>query len=371
MNTANPFLRATLSAAGALLRPGRVPPLPSSARSILVVRQHDQLGDMICAVPAIRALRSAWPGAAITLVASPVNHDVMLHHPLVDRLLLYDKREIRRSPRAFRAFLRALREGAPDIAVVPSTVSISLTSGLIARLSGAPVRIGPGRLEHRENPAEFLYTHPVDLDWREEPARHQTLRNADVLAPLGLAAGDTACLLGLTPEERRAAAARIEPLRRRHGLVVGLHPGAAKPGNRWPPERFAALAAELHRERGCAFLVTVGPRDAEQAARLLPMLAAPHETMTNEPIRSVAALIDRTDLFVSNDTGPLHIAGALGPPSLGLFGPTDPRVWAPPGRKNHFVRGKDGTMESIEVEEVLSLCRVILSVPPAATGRND
>jgi ADP-heptose:LPS heptosyltransferase len=364
MNTESIPARAALRVARFLFGPGRIPPIPrapASVRGILVVRQHDQLGDMLCAIPTLRALKDAYPGSSITLVASPVNYEIMLNQPSLDRVLLYDKRTILGRPAGFAAFRRELRAVRYDLAVVPSTVSISLTSGIIARLSGATVRIGPGRLEHRSNPAGFLYTHTVDLDWSSTPGRHQTLRNADILRPLGLEVRDPSYALGLRPEEREAGTRLLAGMRREHRIVFGMHPGAAKPGNRWPAERFAEVARRLHAEYRNGLVVTVGPRDGEVHDRLKGLLDVPHLFVANEPIRTVAAVIDGLDFFLSNDTGPLHIAGALRPRVLGLFGPTDPKVWAPPGRKNHFLSARDGKIGSLGTAEVLSMIRIILA----------
>jgi ADP-heptose:LPS heptosyltransferase len=222
------------------------------------------------------------------------------------------------------------------------------------------VRIGPGRLEHRDNPAAFLYTHTVDLDWSSAPGTHQVLRNAGILGPLGLGISDPSCVLGLLPGEREEGARLVAGMRREHKLVFGMHPGAAKHGNRWPAERFAEVARALHGEYRNGLVVTIGPRDGEIRDRLTGMLDVPHLFIENQPIRTVAAAIEGLDFFFSNDTGPLHIAGALRPPVLGLFGPTDPKVWAPPGRKNHFLAARDGKIESIGTEEVLSMIRVIV-----------
>lgn len=361
MNTESIPAKAALRAARFLFGPREIPPIPGRVSHILVVRQHDQLGDMLCAIPTLRALRDAYPGASITLVASPVNHDIMLDHPSVDRVLLYDKRAVAGSPAGFARFFRGLRAARYDIAVVPSTVSVSLTSGIIAWLSGATVRIGPGRLEHRENPGAFLFTHPVDLDWSAEPGRHQALRNADILRPLGLSATEPVYTLGLRPAEREGGATLLAGLRAAHPLVIGMHPGAAKPGNRWPAARFAEVARRLHAEYRNGLVVTIGPRDREIRDRLEGILDVPHLFIENKPIRTVAAIIDNLDFYLSNDTGPLHIAGALNPPVLGLFGPTDPKLWAPPGRKNHFLSSRDGKIESLAVDEVLSIIRIVLA----------
>jgi len=355
MNTAHPVARIFWSSAGAVLRPRRVPPVPSNPSRILVVRQHDQLGDMICVIPTLRALKRAHPRSKITLVASPVNYEIMRGHPALEEVLLFDKRE------GWTALLRTLRARRFELAIVPSTVSVSLTSGLLARFSGAPVRIGPGRLEGRENPADFLFTHPVDLDWSSTPARHQAARNADILSPLGIVPDDLTTNLGLSGPEVEQGRRIVEPLRKAHRKLIGIHPGAAKPGNRWPVDSFLRLAELLHESFGAAVVVTIGPRDEEEYRILKARLNVPHQFVRGEPIRTVATVISALDLFISNDTGPLHIAGALPVPALGLFGPTDPRQWAPPGRLNHYVSAKDGAVASIGPEEVLDLSRVVLA----------
>ncbi len=371
MNTENQASGWAIRAAGFFLRPRQVPELPDAFRSILVVRQHDQLGDMMCIIPTLAALRDRYPGAAISLVASPINHDIMLHHPYLERVILFDKRAILRSVAGFRNFIRDLRRRRYDLAIVPGTVSVSLTSGLIAWLSGAAVRIGPGRLEFRDNTSKFLFTHPVDLDWSLTPSKHQSLRNADILAPLGITTTVPRYVLGVTPEEDARAVALLAPLRRDHPLVFGLHPGAAKPGNRWPAERFAEVARRLYREYRNGLVVTIGPRDSAVFEQLTSLLDVPHLFIRDEPIRNVAATINRLDFFLSNDTGPLHIAGALRSPVLGLFGPTDPRQWAPPGRSNHYLASKDGTIDSIGAEEVISMSRIIIAGGAAETPRFD
>lgn len=315
----------------------------------------------MCVIPALRTLRDAWPGASVSLVASPTNYEVMLGHPYLARVLLYDKRAIAGSPGAFGRFRRELLGLRAELAVVPSTVSVSLTSGIIARLSGAPVRIGPGRLEFRDNPSKFLFTHPVDLDWSASPGRHQALRNADILRPLGLTASLTPYVLGLTAAEDARAAQLLAGAEGTGRPLFGIHPGAAKPGNRWPVERFAGAARGLHAEFGNTLVVTIGPRDAEVHDRLAAALDVPHLFIRDEPIRVVAAVINRLAFYISNDTGPLHIAGALRPNVLGLFGPTDPAEWAPPGEKNRFIRGRNSAVDSISVEEVLSASRSIVS----------
>ena len=162
-------------------------------RLILVVRQHNQLGDMLCVVPLLRSLRQKYPSAEIVLMTSPVNREVMLHNRHMDRIIDYDKRlfvgrwGLKVLP--LLRYIRNLRAKQFDVVLVPSTVSFSATSSLLAFLSGAPWRIGVGSVDGKENRSAVFFNSPVRLDWRAEPHRHQTLRNLDVAAPLGLSSG--------------------------------------------------------------------------------------------------------------------------------------------------------------------------------------
>jgi ADP-heptose:LPS heptosyltransferase len=346
------------------IRPGQPSPIHRAApRSILVVRQHDQLGDMLCAVPLLRALRLKFPGAKIALLASPVNYEIMRNHPSADRVLLYDKKLFLRSPLALVRFFRELRSLRADLAVVPATVSMSFTSDLLAVLSGAGVRIGPGSLLGRPNPSRFCYTTQVTLEWKSESRRHQALRNLDIASGAGLhlETGDISSSIGLTAEERASATGFLSSLRKAHPSVIGFHPGAGKAENRWGAENFAAVAEHLEKKWNTGILLTAGPMDAEPLNVMRKNLRCPYEILQNYPIRQVAAIIDQLDLYLTNDTGVMHIAGATRAHLLALFGPTDPLEWAPIGEKNRFIGARDKKITSITVEEVINILEVMLN----------
>src|SRR5205823_15106747 len=114
-------------------------------------------------------------------------------------------------------------------------------------------------------------------------------------------------------------------------LRIGFHPGAGKLANRWPAERFAMVADRLSEEFGATAVVTCGPMDADPVREMTERLRAPHVVLRGHPIRGVAAVLQRLDLVITNDTGILHVAAGVGTPVLSLFGPTDPAQWAPIG----------------------------------------
>ncbi len=333
-------------------------------RSILIVRQHNQLGDMLCVVPLLRALRARFPGSRLVLLTSPVNHAVMLHHRLLDEVVNYDKREFlgggRIKTKTVRAFIRMLRDFRFDLAIIPATVSMSFTSDLLGYLSGARWRIGPGGLDGKKNPGAFLYTHPIQLGWQDSPDRHQTLRNMDVCSGLSLPTPDLGLELTLLPEEAEAGRREVDTLRVGARPVVAFHPGAGKVLNRWPAVSFSRVITELHSGSGCTILVIKGPMDDAPVDDLVKRLHVPHYLIEKRSIREIASVLRSVDLLVSNDTGVMHVGAAAGTPVLSLFGPTNPCQWAPPGQKNRYLRCDSGMIADITVEVVLESVRRML-----------
>ena len=335
----------------------------ASVRRILIIRQHNQLGDMLCVVPLLRALRASIPGAEIDLLASPVNADIMRHHCLLDDLLVYDKREYL-GPLGIRIgrvrrLVKDLRARNYDLVAVPSTVSMSLTSDLLAAVTGAPMRFGPGSIDGVRNPGASFYSNAVDLDWRSSPTRHQTLRNADLLEGVVEPPEDLSHELTLTASEIEAAKDEVSRLRQGKAHLVAIHPGAGKPPNRWPARHFARLARQLASEMGAAVFATIGPMDQETQQALEDDLGKEIEYVVNKPIRTIASILSYVDLLVSNDTGIMHVGAAVGVPVISLFGPTEPRQWAPIGPRSRYIQGNP--MSAITVEKVVSLATRMLS----------
>ncbi|MBS1108654.1 MAG: putative heptosyltransferase [Anaeromyxobacteraceae bacterium] len=263
------------------------------------------LGDTVFLGPAVRALKSRWPGSEVGLVVSPRGEAVARLLPGVDEVFTFDKR---RSDAGLRGILRLgsrVRAFAPDVALVSHP---SARSGSVAWLSRAPRRIGYAPLCNER----------VVLD-RGRPFVERSLALA---ARAGAPTEDRR--LALDPPAELAGYA-AEVLRGRRRPVVGLVPGAEWGTKRWGEARYAELAGRLGSGAdGATLLLLGGPSEREMARAIVAGSGLPIIDTSGNSISEAIALMARCDLVVGGDTGLVHCARALGRPTVLLFGPTDP-----------------------------------------------
>ena len=319
---------------------------------------------MICAVPLLRALRRRFPDASLALMTSRVNHDVMKGNEYLDDVILFDKASLLRGGilrvGAIVKFLRSVRKRGFDLCIVPATVSLSLTSDFLAFVTGARTRIGPASLAGASNPSSFFYTMPVHLGSTQESHRHQTLRTLDVVQPVGVTTDDLTSTITLTKDEIVAANRFVNNELRGHHCLIFYHPGAGKIPNQWPASHFALVANILSKEFDTAVAVTCGPMDHDPVRAMTSKIAVEYTLVQGRSIRDVAAIVKTGDLLITNDTGIMHVGGAVGTPVLSLFGPTDPHQWAPKNRGSRYILSSTGRIEDISVDTVLVTAREML-----------
>ena len=279
---------------------------------LLVVRLTS-LGDVVHAIPAVAALRRAFPAAHIDWLVGDRCRELVELVPVIDRCLA--------TPRfpaaAFPRLLRTLRAARYDAAIDFQGL---LKSAVLARGSGAGRVIGFGRGQVRERAARLFYTETPDIGG---PA-HVIDRNLALGAALG-APREPAEFPIDSPRSaavERARAALGRPESREYAL---LNPGAAWPSKRWPAERFGALARRLWREHGLRSVVAWGPGERTLAERVVAASDAAAAAAPPTRIADLVALSRAAAVMVAGDTGPLHVAAAVGTPVVGIYGPTDPR----------------------------------------------
>ena len=275
------------------------------------------MGDVIHALPLAENARAS--GATVGWVVERRFSGMLEGNPNVDRVFVADTREWRRRPlhpdtrRDAGRLRREIREFAPEFSI---DVQGLWKSALVAKAAGSPV-IGFARSARREPASAVLCTIPV------VPAAddaHVVERNLALLEPTAVGvrtrAPDAAYLAAAPAAEADAFLASVPR------PFVLVHPGAGRADKAWGEERFAHLARGLIRERGIAAIVSWGPGDERRAERLRALLPK-RSPMPLLGYAGLARVIRASALFVAGDTGPLHLADALGVRTLALFGPTD------------------------------------------------
>jgi heptosyltransferase-2 len=352
--------RALMRAIGVFLRARPVDAAEFRAmvfQRILVIRQHNQMGDMMLATPALRAMRESYPDASIGVVSSTLNSGVLVNSPYVDRVFTYDKRR----PWTTLSMISRIRAERYDLAVVLHTVSFSFTSLLLAVLSRARIRVGStSRAIGGGLTGSYLnLTLPLPDDAtlsRLNEAEH----NLFPLRAIGITTDDIAPLLVPGEASERWADQAAAECWRDGTLRLAVHPGAGKAANIWPPERFAAVIDDVCATRAASLAIVEGPRDAEAVMAFQRACSIAGTVVRGRPITDVAALLQRADLVVCNDTGVMHVAAAAGARVLAVFGPTDPFRWAPRCKNLRIVRAPGGNLRALTPEAVSKAAQELL-----------
>jgi lipopolysaccharide heptosyltransferase I len=298
---------------------------------ILIVRLS-ALGDVVHVLPLLDVLRRARPDAHIGWLVEERAATLLEGHPQIDRLWIAPRREVSglwRERRYVRAVSR-LRETVRELRAARYDVTLdaqcNFRSSSWAWMSGAPRRIGFAPPYTKEK-GHWLSTERVSAPVGGQLKVH---RNLELLKAQGIDTSDARAVLPLPESARRSARALREGIE--EPRLVALHPGVSGHGaiKRWPPERFSALARRLRDELGACCLVTWGPEErglaeevvaaSEGAARLGPETGS---------LLELGALYEECDVVVGGDTGPLHLAAALGVAVVGLYGPKDPAIYGP------------------------------------------
>ncbi len=300
-------------------------------RRILLSRMRF-IGDVVLTTPIIHSLRTAYPDAYLAYLGEREAVSLLENNPYLNRIIPYDFR--RPAVAEQIRIARLLRRSRFDLAI---DLFGNPRSALLTFLSGARVRVGPDRKGRG-----VLYTVRVRDDGIPKSAiefHNQSLRAA------GIPVSSSKTELYLTSGEREDGRTRVEGLRRAAGRegrpVVGIHPGATWPAKRWLADRFAGLADRLVRE-GALVVFTAGDRDEDTIAGVHAAAQHRHPVLGGLPLRQLAAAIAGFDVYVSNDAGPMHIAAAVGTPTIGLFGPGEEMIWFPYSeRDGHRALRKD------------------------------
>jgi lipopolysaccharide heptosyltransferase I len=280
---------------------------------VLIVRLGS-LGDVIHGIPVAAALRSRYPQARIDWLVDRRYVELLDLVESLDSRIPFDPRELPAG--SARRTLRDLRAMQYDAVI---DLQGLLKSAVIARLVAGKRTIGFPRQHLREPMARFFYTDTPDVG----DARHVIDKNLRLLSAVGIT--DAAVHFPIRIP-------RLSPTEITSGSYAILNPGAAWPNKRWPPDRFGAVAAAMQRDLGLRSIVLWGPGEESLAAAVVDASQGAAESAPRTQIADLVGLARDGRVMISGDTGPLHIAGAVGTPLVALFGPTSPErngPWSP------------------------------------------
>ncbi|WP_447984346.1 lipopolysaccharide heptosyltransferase II [Nitrospira sp. Nam74] len=306
--------------------------LGQHAMNRILIRGTNWIGDAVMSEPALSAIRHAFPKAEITLLVKPAVAELFQQHPAIDHICVYEHRGRHAGLSGKWALGAELRRGRFDLAILFQN---AFEAALLTFLAGIPRRYGYGT-----DGRGFLLSDSIRVP---DPTAlgHQTQYYVQLLRPLGITPSPAAPRLFVSEAEedtmrQRLADAGIQATER----LIGVNPGSTYGGaKRWLPERFAE-AVDRMVERLGGRVVIVGAKGEEALGEAIAekMRTKPVVLSGRTSIRELMAVIKGCRLFVTNDTGPMHIAAAFGVPIVAVFGPTDSRTTSPFGDGHQIVR---------------------------------
>jgi heptosyltransferase-2 len=305
-----------------------------SRRRILVVRT-DRIGDVVLATPLLRALRQTFPDAYLAALVRPYARDVLLHNPALDAVLCDDPQGVDAGRRGFWRQVLRLRRERFDTALLLMPTS---RAAWLLFWAGIPVRIGVGRKFYEVVTGMRSVSRQGYV-----PLRHEADYCLDLGRAIGVQAEASDAVLRtevfLTASERAAAGRELRDLGLQDGdFVLGIHPTGGGSAPNWPVERWQELATALAPAGGDSGTRPAAPIvhlvTGESATPAWPRVPRTIDRRGPRPLRQLIADLAHCDLVVGASTGPLHLAAALGVPTVGLFCPLpacSPQLWGPRG----------------------------------------
>jgi len=327
-------------------------------RNILVI-DFGQLGDVVMSLPALRAIRARFPQARITVIVGRPGAQIIDMSGYADATIEVDRVELRDGFKALsvlRIFhlVKDVRRRKFDFVIDLHSFS---ETNLLGFFAGAPQRLfsrRPGR--SLDFLANFSPKPPID---RNDPNQHLIERYLDVLVPLGIRDQPRVPRLMTRPEDDRAIDGMLRKAKAEMGTpLVGLFPGAGHPGRCWPLEQFAELADFLIRNDGVRPVIFVGPEERHLVQRMHALFPSTCVILEKLSIPQLAAAQARLAVFVSNDTGPVHIAAAVGTPIVVVIDLPRPHAYVPTGTAQRLIFSE--SVAAIDVEQVYLATRELL-----------
>jgi len=336
----------------------------------ILITRTDRIGDVVLSTPVIKALRDAYPHAYIAMIVAPSARDIVDGNPYLDEVIIYDKFAKHKSWYNSMKFARVLAKKRFDVAVILHPTN---RMHLVTFFAGIKRRVGWNRklggllTERVRHLKQFGQKH--ELDYSLDLLRHLGIEARDRQLHMPIKETSEAWIRELLRGEKVSAKDKI--------LVI--HPGASCPSKVWDADRFSEAADSLSKRYGLKVIIVAGPKDTALAARVtrrMHVRAIDLAGMTS--VSQLASVLKRASLFISNDSGPVHIGSAVGVPVISIFGRAQrglsPKRWGPVGNKGYFLHKDVGCsrclahncskgfecLKAVTVEDVLKIAEGIL-----------
>jgi len=332
-------------------------------KNILIVRT-DRIGDVVLTTPSIKALRQTFPEAKISILLTPLTKVLLENNPDLDEVILDDRQRDRWGVFGFWRLVGDLRQRSFDCAIVYHT---KRRTNLACYLAGIPYRVG-----YKNKKYGFLLNHPVEDD-RHLGKEHEAQYCLNVLKSFQIDGN----INDLSVSINEDATVYIDDLLKsnniqRNETLITIHPGASDLAKMWPKENFAELIQAMIKKKVCRFVI-LGVKELAPIGDFLRKEVGDKvlDLTGLTDLAQLTALLHRTNLLISNDSGPVHIAAALQIPVVSLFTRNQPGInperWKPLGEKSRYVavlpENKNlfkkaqnydpQTMEPLKLQEVL------------------
>ncbi len=301
--------------------------MQNKVKRILIIRT-DRIGDVLLSTPAITEVRKSYPQAFIAVLVRPYAKEIVEGNPYLDEVIIYDKYGKHKGWWQNLSFISMLRKKRFDLALIFHPTQ---RANIISFLSGIPERVGYNKK------LGFLLTRKLE-DKKYEGKKHEIEYTLDVVRTLGAGAENNGLFMPIKQESEEY----IESFLRFHQIserdrLIALHPGASCPSKLWRAENFASVGDKLTELFDAKVIIVCGRKDEEVGNKVMNLMQHnPISACGKTTVSQLASLLKRCILFISNDSGPVHIAVALQTPVIAIFGRNEcglsPTRWRPVGK---------------------------------------
>jgi heptosyltransferase-3 len=331
----------------------------------LIVRT-DRIGDVILSTPVPEALKRRYSESRVAMLVSPYTKDLLKNNPWVDEVVTDGNGGFK----GFIELIKMLRRKKFDVVVL---LRPTLRLAFLLFFSGIKARIGTGYRAY-----QFLFNYKI-YQHRKTIKKHELEYNLDMLSPLEVSSEKILPRIYLSPEEENSSRKIYDDLNiKEDDLKIVIHPGSGGSSLNYPLEKFVILADKLIEELSAMIILTGNKKELMQSEKMKSLMKyQPFDLTGKTDLRELCSLLKGADLLISNSTGPMHIAAAVGTPVVALFSPLNaasPKRWGPYGEGNEVIMPPVDTcleckfqkcpqfncMEKIDPDEIVSRVKKIL-----------